>query len=84
MTGSSMQETREPRRPPIGRRDSTGGPPTESEAMSDRCTNCDGRIPAEEWHPVTTVRDDDGEVEIYAFCSEPCRTAWQAERTDDE
>jgi hypothetical protein len=52
--------------------------------MSDRCTNCDGRIPAEEWHPVATVRDDDGEIEIYAFCSESCQTAWQSERADDD
>lgn len=79
-----MQDTRDPRPSPSDRRDSTGGRPTEGDAMSDRCTNCDGRIPAEEWHPVATVRDDDGEIEIYAFCSESCQTAWQSERADDD
>ncbi|UPV99622.1 hypothetical protein M0R88_13995 [Halorussus gelatinilyticus] len=80
-----MQDTREPRRPPTDRRRRpTDSRATESDAMNERCTYCDGRIPAEEWHPVATVRDDDGDVEIYAFCSEPCRTSWRSEYADDD
>jgi hypothetical protein len=52
--------------------------------MSDRCAHCDDRIPSEKWHPVATVRDDEGAVEIHDFCSEPCRAAWQSERAVEE
>jgi hypothetical protein len=57
----------------IGRR-------SEYDAVSDRCEECDAPISAEEWHPVTTERGDDGEVRIRNFCSEQCRSAWDAER----
>ncbi|UPV73574.1 hypothetical protein M0R89_13620 [Halorussus limi] len=73
-----MQDTCEPRRT------ANSGRPTEGDAMSDRCTYCDGPVSAEEWHPVATVRDDDGTVEIYDFCSENCLTAWQSERGNAE
>lgn len=52
--------------------------------MTEPCTHCDCDVPAEEWHPVATVRNDDGTVEIYDFCSERCRSAWKSERTDGE
>jgi hypothetical protein len=48
--------------------------------MSHGCAHCDGSITAENWHPVTTVRDDEGEVEVHAFCCADCRAAWRAER----
>ncbi|MFC7080646.1 DUF7576 family protein [Halorussus caseinilyticus] len=47
--------------------------------MTETCIRCGDAIPSDEWHPVATVRDEDGEVEIYDFCSEACRTAWQSD-----
>ncbi|WP_449272309.1 DUF7576 family protein [Halorussus salinisoli] len=57
--------------------------PTDGDYMTDRCTRCGDDITLEEWHPVATVRDDDGTVQIYDFCCEACRTAWQDERDAD-
>lgn len=45
-------------------------------AMTDECARCGAAVPSEEWHPVATVRGDDGAVEVYDFCSEACRSAW--------
>lgn len=45
-----------------------------------RCSNCGGAIDADEWHPATTVRGDDGDVEIYCFCSETCQSAWEPDK----
>jgi hypothetical protein len=44
--------------------------------VSSWCTHCDERIDSEEWHPVATLRDEEGTAEIYAFCCEECRSAW--------
>jgi endogenous inhibitor of DNA gyrase (YacG/DUF329 family) len=52
--------------------------------MTETCAECGDRVPASEWHPVATHRDDDGEMEIYAFCSESCRTSWQADVAGDD
>lgn len=46
--------------------------------MSKQCAHCGSAIDPEEWHPVATLRDDEGTAEIYDFCCEDCRTAWQA------
>ena len=72
-----MSDTGEPGR------STSDGRPTDSDAVSDRCAYCDGPVPTEEWHPVATVRDDDGAVEIYDFCNETCRTAWESERAGE-
>lgn len=48
--------------------------------MSDLCVECGVPVPVEEWHPVATVRDDDGDVLIRDFCSEQCLSAWEADR----
>ncbi|MFC4449779.1 DUF7576 family protein [Halorussus aquaticus] len=52
--------------------------------MSDECARCGVVVPSGEWHPVKTVRDDEGRVEIYDFCGEACRSAWLAERNADD
>lgn len=53
---------------------------SERDRMSQQCTHCDEHVPAEDWHPVATVRGDDGEIAVHLFCSEECRSAWQADR----
>ena len=57
--------------------DATDGRRSERDGMSQQCSYCGDDVPGEEWHPVTTVRDDDGDVEIHTFCSEACRAAWE-------
>jgi hypothetical protein len=52
--------------------------------MNEECAECGNPVPAAEWHPVTTRRDEDGEMEIYAFCSEGCRSSWQADVAGDD
>jgi endogenous inhibitor of DNA gyrase (YacG/DUF329 family) len=52
--------------------------------MNEECAECGNPVPAAEWHPVTTRRDEDGEMEIYAFCSEGCRSSWQADVASDD
>jgi len=63
-----------------GPRSERNGPRSEHESVSRQCSHCGDDVPAEEWHPVATARDDDGDVEIYAFCNEACRSAWERER----
>lgn len=68
------------------RRTETGDANPRGEATADAvsrwCDYCDGPIATDEWHPVVTRRDDDGNVEIYAFCDESCRKRWERERDD--
>ncbi len=45
----------------------------EPASRADRCTHCGGSIETTAWHPVTTEVDEDGSVELYAFCSWECR-----------
>jgi len=64
---------------------STAGDPSiglrsEHESVNRQCSHCGEDVPTEEWHPVATARDDDGDVDIYAFCDEACRSAWKRER----
>ncbi|WP_168216223.1 DUF7576 family protein [Halorussus halobius] len=50
--------------------------------MSQRCSHCGRPIPSDEWHPVATVRDGDGEFEIHDFCGSDCRAAWERGREE--
>lgn len=45
----------------------------------DRCAECGATVDRREWHPVAKARDSDGTLQLYPFCSEDCRTDWQAE-----
>ena len=56
--------------------------PSEPEDMSQRCWYCDDSVPTDEWHPVVTVRNDDGEVEVLPFCNDECRSGWSADREE--
>ena len=40
------------------------------------CEYCGAVIETSEWYPVTTERDEDGELQFYSFCSERCQVAW--------
>lgn len=50
--------------------------------MTEQCAECGSPVPTDEWYPVATERDDDGEVLIHSFCSEECRSAWEADRDE--
>lgn len=70
------------RHEPLGySNDDSGG---DGDSVSQRCTHCGASIDREEWHPVATLRDDEGTAEIYDFCSDDCRSAWEAETTADD
>jgi len=56
----------------------------EYDVVSQWCAHCGDAVPVEEWHPVVTARDDDGDVEIHDFCEESCRDAWAADRETRE
>lgn len=45
----------------------------------DRCTHCGEPLELGEKYPVTTTREE-GEFELYSFCSEDCQAAWTADR----
>lgn len=42
-----------------------------------RCAHCGERLPAAVRCPVATVRDADGRLRFYSFCSSLCQTAWE-------
>jgi hypothetical protein len=44
------------------------------------CAACDAVVDDSEWHPVTTRVTEAGEVVIYLFCTEACKTQWQPAR----
>lgn len=44
-----------------------------------RCATCGERIALEEWHPVLATTDEEDTFELYAFCSEACRRAWNGD-----
>lgn len=43
---------------------------------ADTCDVCGTPIESEEWHPIASEWDMDGEFCLYLFCSEECRDAW--------
>ncbi|WP_115862313.1 DUF7576 family protein [Halorussus litoreus] len=63
-----------------GPRSERNGLRSEHESVNRQCSYCGEDVPAEEWHPVATVRDADGDIDIHAFCNEACRSAWERER----
>lgn len=42
------------------------------------CAYCGDHSELDEWQPVVTRTDDDGELQIYSFCDETCRAAWES------
>lgn len=44
------------------------------------CTECGAPIETGDWYPIRTDRDEDGDLQLYPFCSEDCQAAWLAER----
>jgi tellurite resistance-related uncharacterized protein len=56
---------------------------SDRDRMSDECSHCGDAVPTEDWHPVATVRTDDGELEVHLFCSETCQSSWNADHGDD-
>lgn len=44
------------------------------------CARCGRQIDITVWHPLVTRTDDDGNFQLFAFCSGWCRDNWM----DDE
>lgn len=44
------------------------------------CAACDAVVEDSDWHPATTRVAESGEVLIYLFCSDACKTEWRASR----
>ena len=44
----------------------------------DVCAACGQTLHDGEWHPVVTDRTADGELTLYSFCDDDCRSAWAA------
>lgn len=42
------------------------------------CANCGDRLQLNEWCPVVTRTDGDGNLQLYSFCDEECMAAWEA------
>ena len=42
------------------------------------CATCDAVVADSEWYPTTTRVTETGAVVIYLFCTEACKTEWQA------
>lgn len=42
----------------------------------ERCAACGATIPADEWCPVVTDTDADGNLVIRSFCDRECKNAW--------
>lgn len=47
--------------------------------ICDYCAQCGDLIDDEEWHPVETEVDENGDVAWYTFCDGKCQTAWTAD-----
>lgn len=55
---------------------------TDSPATANQtCAFCGALIDTAEWYPVEKERDG-GDLRLYSFCSEDCRSAWLDDRTD--
>lgn len=47
------------------------------------CAVCGDGIETDDWHPVATRQNGDEEFQLYAFCSEDCREAWDSREDGD-
>lgn len=51
---------------------------TESTAdLARTCANCGDRLELDEWCPVVTRTDDEGNLQLYSFCDEDCMVSWE-------
>lgn len=52
------------------------GRTSDSGTTTKTCAYCGAAINTNEWYPVTTGSDEDGNLQIYSFCGESCRNEW--------
>lgn len=45
-----------------------------------RCASCGKTLALGVSYPVTTIFDDDGELELYSFCDGDCQREWNGDR----
>lgn len=57
--------------------DKVGTPP---ERPLETCAHCGAAFEPGVRYPTTSRRDDDGRLELFAFCDEACQTAWRADQ----
>lgn len=42
----------------------------------EQCAACGAALPSDEWCPIDTDTDADGELVIRSFCDEACKNTW--------
>jgi hypothetical protein len=54
--------------------------PIELPAYTDlqACAHCGAALRSDVWYPVVLPENDDGDTELYTFCDDDCRDAWQS------
>lgn len=45
--------------------------------LTRTCANCGDRLELDEWCPVVTRTDGEGNLQLYSFCDEACMVAWE-------
>ncbi|PSP57462.1 hypothetical protein BRC82_00490 [Halobacteriales archaeon QS_1_67_19] len=43
------------------------------------CSQCGDRIDLTRWHPLASCTDEDGRIQVYAFCSDACHEQWNGD-----
>lgn len=41
------------------------------------CAHCGGPLGDDDWHPVVSESQENGEPVLRSFCDEACKTAWE-------
>lgn len=44
------------------------------------CAHCGDQLNEDDWHPVVTETQENGETVLRSFCDEECKTAWEADK----
>lgn len=43
------------------------------------CVHCGDQLSEDDWHPVVTEAQENGETVLRSFCDVECKTAWEAD-----
>lgn len=59
--------------------DGESDPPSRDDPLDEEfgvCAYCGMTLPKEEWCPMVTDADADGELVVRSFCDDACKEAW--------
>ncbi|WP_425492995.1 DUF7576 family protein [Natrinema amylolyticum] len=48
----------------------------------EQCATCGATLPNDEWCPIVTETDAEGDLVIRSFCDEACKNAWTKQSGD--